>query len=110
MVARRSREGADPIARGGFGTGMMSGLSRGLAEAPSALAQGAVAGSDLQTELSKIDRGRVVRARPPRIQIPATADRWAWPSPLEMLLMAIAASASAVALYTVFRSRETYGS
>jgi hypothetical protein len=61
MATGRKLDG-NPIERGALGTGMMSGLAD-LNEAPSAAEQGSVVGSDLQTELQKIDRTALARSR-----------------------------------------------
>ena len=61
-MARQSKR-RNAIERGGLGSGMMSELSSDLGETPSAAEEGAVAGSDLQTELSRLDVRTAVAAR-----------------------------------------------
>lgn len=62
-MAKGRRPSGNPVQRGTLGHSMMSGVAE-LAPPTSAVEQGAEAGSDLQTELQKVDRAALSRAAP----------------------------------------------
>jgi hypothetical protein len=62
--ARRDPADRDAIDRGQLGTGMMSddtGDTMDITKTPSAAEQGAETGSDLKTELEKVDKSNLKR-------------------------------------------------
>lgn len=98
-MARGRRPGGNPVERGTLGHSMMSAVAD-LAPPVSAAEQGAEAGSDLQTELQKVDRAALSRPAPEPAR-PAAGER-----PLAMPMIAIGAAAIiAAAIYKAARGR-----
>jgi pimeloyl-ACP methyl ester carboxylesterase len=107
MMTRRFRKKSrNAIERGGLGTGMMSALSSNLGETPSAIEEGAVAGSDLQTELGRLDVQTVVAGRQEQAEPgwARTIRRSMGPQVSRILVAATAATAGA-ALCNVYLAR-----
>ena len=102
-MAKGRRPSANPVARGAMGHSMMSAVAD-LAPPTPARELGAEPGSDLQTELQKLDRAALARAAP-RPDARA-AGEGAAATALSMPIIAFAAAAViSAAIYKAIRGR-----
>lgn len=102
-MAKGRRRSGNPVARGTLGQSMMSAVADLAPPAPAA-EQGAEPGSDLQTELQKLDRAALARSAPEPAH-PAAGERAA-AMPSAMPVITVGAAAIIVAaIYTAARSR-----
>jgi len=101
-MARGRKPSGNPVARGALGHSMMSAVAD-LAPAAPAAEQGAEPGSDLQTELQKLDRAALTRS--PRRAHPAAGERAAAMPGLTPIVTVGAAAIIIAAIYKAARRR-----
>ena len=106
-MARGQRAGGNPVERGSLGTSMMSDLAD-LTAPPPAVDEGAEAGSDLQTELKKVDRAALAQSRPAEQRRPASGPAQLAEDARASLnaLMAATAALFLAAIYKAIRLRQ----